>query len=95
MSGQQLEIRFESEQNLEAELIKETIKTTNDLINSAEKIHRITMDTLRSRLSNLQADLKKKCSHPKTEIKDDFNYHRNEEWQLEVCAECGLVLRRW
>lgn len=93
--SEQLELSLPVEQSAEAELIKKSIEEATNLINSAEKIHRITMDTLRSRIQSLNAELKKKCTHPKTKIRDDYNYHHREEWKEEVCEECGLVLRRW
>jgi hypothetical protein len=95
MSDKQLELKLDFEQSEEAKLIKESILDGERTLQAAEKIHRLTMETLRERLHNLRQEFKKKCSHPKTKIRDDFNYHKNEEWKEEVCEECGAILRRW
>lgn len=95
MSGQQLELKLQFEQNDEAKLIQESILDGERLLQTAEKLHKLTTDVLRNRLYELRQELRKKCSHPKTKIRDDYNHHKNEEWKEEVCEECGLVLRRW
>lgn len=95
MSEQQLELKLDFEQSEDAKLIKEAIIDGERLIATAEKLHKFTMDNLRKKQYELKQQFQKKCTHPKTKIVDDFDYHKNEEWKEEVCEECGLRLRRW
>lgn len=34
------------------------------------------------------------CIHPSTQDKDDFDYHRREEWTVTTCTVCGKEVGR-
>lgn len=53
------------------------------------------MSSMRERIRALTKEFQSNCTHPTTRIRDDFDYHKNEEWKEEVCEECGLILRKW
>jgi len=83
--AEQLELTLPVDQSEKAIEIKAALERARMMMNHAEELHNVLMQTMREKVRTLSTEFQKCCTHPVTKIKDDFDYHKREEWKEEVC----------